>query len=146
MNFLIPDKLTDEQIINALEEHIGMRTLANKSPKINIDLLIAILDLINRQKIQNKELWEERNRIYNSLEETKAEVKEYRTAYVSAQAEIERLRKGWEADIVLTADAKAEAIKEFADRLRKKLIGYGEINTTFVRSILDNLVKEMVGD
>lgn len=35
--------MTDNEIIKALEEVVGMRTLAKKSSKIDTDLLIALL-------------------------------------------------------------------------------------------------------
>ena len=57
------------------------------------------------------------------------------------QATIERLQKGWKADVIETSNIKAEAIKEFAERL-KELHQMPLITSTDI----DNLVKEMVGE
>ena len=70
------------------------------------------------------------------------------------QAEIERLKKGWKADVILTANVKAEAYKEFAERLKdkhRKIIDYDEAGfgaQIFIveEKVIDNLLKEMVGD
>ena len=59
------------------------------------------------------------------------------------KAEIERLQ---DVNIRLT---KAEAIKEFAERLEPKLANNTDISAVGYQSIVevvDNLVKEMVGD
>ena len=48
-----------------------------------------ILQIIENQQADEKELWEERNRIYKSLKETNAELEKYRKAYTTAQAEID---------------------------------------------------------
>ena len=47
---------------------------------------------IVEQRAENKEIWEERNRIYESFKETSEELEEYRKAYVNQQAEIEELK------------------------------------------------------
>ncbi len=81
------------------------------------------LDLINRQK---------------------AEIDDLDRNLMSAYSKIERLKKGWEADIVLTADARAEAIKEFAERLKKRLDRkYTIYGREYVLRHLRDLVKEM---
>jgi hypothetical protein len=68
------------------------------------------------------------------------------------QAEKERLKKGWKADVILTADAKIEAYKEFAERLKMRAINrynefedYQEFPYANI-SHIDELLKEMVGD
>ena len=66
------------------------------------------------------------------------------------KAEIERL----ERHTKMHDEIKAEAIKEFAERLRKKIFpldtvysdGNYPINAKAVKVAIDNLVKEMVGD
>lgn len=71
------------------------------------------------------------------------------------KAEIDRLifdvttyRLRWAKATAKLDTAKAEAVKEFAERLKgtsacNKITGYGEV--VYVRDI-DNLVKEMVGE
>jgi hypothetical protein len=43
------------------------------------------------------------------------------------------------------ANAKREAVKEFADRLKKKLIA-GGIYPVLVKNSMDKLLKEMTGE
>jgi archaellum component FlaC len=69
------------------------------------------------------------------------------------KAEIERLNKEVDrlSQVVLyhdgqIADAKAEAIKEFAKRLQDDLGHLFIIHHPVVGELIDNLVKEMVGD
>lgn len=73
------------------------------------------------------------------------------------KAEIERLRSMNRAKLATIHDlkielktAKSEAIKEFAERLKKDLFyKCGDLNyteTCDTRRLIDNLVKEMVGD
>lgn len=82
------------------------------------------------------------------------------------KADIEKLKKGWKADVIETKNTKAEAIKEFAERLKEqaKNMEY-KANTTrktmpivevkdhvhwvlheVIIETIDNLVKEMAGD
>ena len=110
--------MTDKEIIKALENHIDDFNKNGISVDNNrLDKLT--LDLINRQK-----------------------------------AEIERL-KGWEnllkaeSHAPIVKKAKSEAIKEFAKRLKNSIY----INTDLlvyqceeVESMIDDIVKEMVGD
>ena len=59
------------------------------------------------------------------------------------QAENERLKKGWKADIQLTAEVKAEAYKEFAERLQKK-IDPTLIAVTMIGNILVEVSKSHI--
>ena len=120
-------------------ELVGMRGAAN-SYKMHYD----------KSQAENKELWEERNRIYESLKETKADLEEYRKGYTDAQAEIERLQNT--LDDVLDREpvlversekyAKAEAINEFAEEFEKRCIS-GGIYPAFVKRQLNDVKKEM---
>ena len=70
------------------------------------------------------------------------------------QAEIERLqirlrkeRHQFEDLGKMYSEIRAEAIKEFAERLKKHLKGYGGLYcVTTMNTHIDNLVKEMVGE
>ena len=69
--------------------------------------------------------------------------------------EIERLKKGWKADVIETSNIKAEAIKEFAEKVKNSLWDMptmcdedGEYDYVCMESLedfIDNLVKEMAG-
>jgi hypothetical protein len=82
--------VTDEQIIKAFEEidYAKPETIRYGSPVPPTFVLASL----KRQKVENKEIWEERCRIYKTLKETQAQVREYRKAYNDTQAEIERLK------------------------------------------------------
>jgi hypothetical protein len=67
------------------------------------------------------------------------------------KAEVERLKEGikFERERVdnipnLLLQAKSEAIREFAERLKNRYFSSGM--DMFIRDLIDNLVKEMVGD
>ena len=109
-------------------------------------------DLINRQKKKIKEFDRriviQRNMIVYQkaeIERLNVELKAMRGAANSYKLEIERLLQKLQ-------QAKSEAIKDFAERLKEKLLGMGT-NTTYgkfkygtVKSYeIDNLLKEMEG-
>lgn len=69
------------------------------------------------------------------------------------QAENERFKNSWEADVVsaIISGAKAEAYKEFAERLKKNITDmynyYEEQEYPRARiTDIDNLLKELVGE
>lgn len=77
----------------------------------------------------------------------KAEISVLRKLLDKAETEIERLQKETErfADIgKMYSEIKAEAIKEFAERLKKIAYKYFVYSVTV--NEIDNLVKEMVGE
>lgn len=64
-------------------------------------------------------------------------------------AEIERLKNGWRADVILTEQAKAEAIKEFAGKLKGELTAMQTMSDgklVFGVSVerIESVVKEML--
>ena len=66
------------------------------------------------------------------------------------QAENERLKKGWRADVILTAKAKAEAYKECAEKIKQKTLAMiyspDEISTDDYIKCIDDVVKELEGE
>lgn len=84
------------------------------------------------------------NDLYNGDMQTASICLHAKETMERQKAEIERL-KGWDRWIVseshapIIKKARAEAIKEFAERLKPILFNYYD-------SDIDNLVKEMVGD
>ena len=114
--------MTDNEIIKALEEYRNSKIVQSDNGVISIG---NILDLINRQQAENKELKTEnlilsqkRFNIFERIEFT------------------DKLKK----------QIKSEAIKEFAERLKKEYTETFLVSGDTVIEILDNLVKEMVGD
>lgn len=68
-------------------------------------------------------------------------VKENYEELINCRAEIERLERHTE----MYHELRADAINEFADRLKWEL-AHIVTNVTDMREVVDNLVKEMVGD
>ena len=70
-------------------------------------------------------------------------------AIKSFQEGAERFNKSLVESVTerLINEIKAEAIKEFAERLKEHLKGYGGLYCVTTMNVhIDNLVKEMVGD
>lgn len=166
-------KLTDAEIVKALECCAKAKTNEDckklKCPFFDnaIDMcgvlnseqvLIAnALDLINRLQAQNKDLAEtvhnliiEKDALFDKAEELKAEIERLKT---NLNVELENFATEYDNRI------KAEAYKEFAERLRSKAkkttITYvsdtsiQEYETGWIEISLkdfDNLLKELVGD
>ena len=132
------NKLTDEQIIKALETHIELREKEICTPETPLELLKLILDLINRQKI----------------ERLKAEVEVYIQLYEDLKTE--------HCDLISRIKTvKSESRKELAERLKNEIISntaYGcdtnqhsgyydyQIKIGDIPEYIDNLLKEMDGE
>lgn len=122
-------KLTDEEIIKRLE-----RCVKRGNRNYNTDI---ILDLINRQKSEIERLKECPKCVY----EYDGEVKEY-------------CAQGACPSFKTVEQIKAEAYKEFAERLKEKLadchiVSDGEycgFDCGDIQECVDNLLKEMVGE
>lgn len=125
-------KFTDEEIIKALMCHfneeldeepfrcVDCPLYNDTSPSCTEALKSYALDLINRQKAEIERL--KGSTIVNNIMES------------------QRIKR----------EAKTEAYKEFAERLKKDLFyKCGDINyseTCDLRNLIDNLLKEMVGE
>ena len=130
----MPDKLTDNEIIKALE-CCGNTSLGHcENCPLNddmgfvciIDKSQAALDLINRLQAENERL--------NALI---AETNKQRGAVIHAITHIDQV--------------KAEAYKEFAERLKKQMYqssdrSHGEHPFVVEESDIDNTLYEMVGE
>ena len=142
-------KFTNEEIIKALELCSNVIHDCQGCPfvpdhKCHYVLKTNALDLINRQKAE-----------YENLD---TKLKAMRGAANSYKAENERLNeiiKNCHKEILQKCDScnnriKAEAYKEFAEKLKKDLFyKCGDINyseTCDFRKLIDNLLKEMVGE
>ena len=117
----MPDKkLTDSEIVKALECHRHIgKETCDSCPLQGVGMCSFVLI----------------NETYNLINRL--------------QAENERLKKGWKADVILTADAKTEAYKEFAERLYEELRMYGikdKFNKSVFLNVVDKAKKELVGE
>lgn len=163
----MPDKkLTDNEIVKALECCIKVKTLADCKnigcPALTsqgcyyflrtdeycegvifIEIIKDALDLINRLQAE--------------VERLKSDVSVSKDAYMSMkdryEYEKEKVEKAKQKCIGIAKalkTAKAEAYKEFADRLKEKSKqgkGYlGNVYHSVDVAEIDNLLKEMVGD
>lgn len=160
-------KFTDEEIIKALEYCNADRNECDKcvlqkdceSNPFYSPIAEHTLDLINRQKAENLELKLKFNELLAYKQEvTKNNMKNYEI-YKSQKAEIERLKGSTIVNNIMESqrikrEAKTEAYKEFAERLKEKLedchiISDGEycgFDCGDVHECLNILLKKMVGE
>ena len=111
------------------------------------------IDLINRQQVEIERLRKDNGIVDILYQEEQAQNEDLKT-------EIERLKKGWKADVIEAQNIKAEAIKEFTKRLNKEaeevvIDREGDFvfaNDKLYETVADwcketsnNLTKEMVG-
>lgn len=120
-------KLTDEEIVKALEcclcDNSECLQCQNKELcKIECDeLATETIDLINRQKAEIEEL------------------KNY----------VNRCKSGKEHWVKCLLEKPNEAIKEFAERLKKRqelfnYLGFDKIEKCAAEAVIDNLLEEMI--
>lgn len=118
--------MTDNDIIKAMEYCFVNENHCRICPYMQKDHCIVVrtkdaLDLINRQK---------------------AKIERLEYEIMKTKLEKHLLNETVE-------EIKAEAIKEFAERLKANFDTYTddeEANALYMRRLIDNLVKEMVGD
>ena len=95
----------------------------------------GLLRIINRQKAENINL--------------NGHLEQLKSRYDNARAEIERLQKEnhWFADIgKMYSEVRAEAVKEFAERLKAIIIKCPKNFISITAKDIDNLLKELVGE
>ena len=118
-------KLTDNEIIKAFEVFVG---------RIGKGLIFAKLDVKIDGTDEFKHIELSFDNIFDLINRQKAE--------------IERLEQQLETLCITLKLAKAEAIKEFAERL-KEMYKHNKTSVTSLVTLFDNinnLVKEMVGE
>lgn len=163
-------KLTDSEIVKALPKMLngghGCKNCKYDDGKGDdrcglkgCKIARYALDLINRLQAQNKDLAEtvhnltiEKDALFDKAEELKAEIERLKT---NLNVELENFATEYDNKI------KAEAIKEFAEKLKNEIIndtayacditqhrGYYDyqIKIGDIPEYIDNLVKEMVGE
>lgn len=152
--------MTDEQIIKAMEccSNVERITDCGCCPyyrngcldKVHLDAI----DLINRQRAEISEL---QHKYDLAVAEREANVKGFTETLERQRAEIERknrilesyaLQYGTVADKdVLLKQVKAEAVKEFAARVKLAFYyEFEEIIPSIMADKIDNIAKEMVGE
>ena len=142
-------KFTDDDVIKALEccspiisEDFDCDICPYNEKGCNTRLVRDALALINRQKVEIESLKIANEKMYSANKEQEAEIESLTHRYELAVAEREANVKGF-AETLKTI--KAEAIKEFAERLRKRArMPLGTLYGTMVYlKDIDTLAKEM---
>jgi hypothetical protein len=152
----IANKMSDNDIIKALNECLtepcGIQSF--------IYAVRNALDLITRQKEQIEGLIAGQETLQKYIAEKDKEIEKYKETIGELDikdGEVVALLNGKETaytkkDIAETLKrmavktAKAEAVKEFAERLEDCFKGDNVCDFLFVRNAINNLVKEMVGE
>lgn len=148
----MPDKkLTDSEIINTLNEAEGMEHVAlycanGKDENMKSIPMVDIINLINRLQADKEYYKKNRDKYQDDVMFLSKQCDEL-------QAENERLKKGWRADVILTADAKAEAYKECIEKAKSEIDRQSHSRSLEasgerfrIHKILDNLLKEIIGE
>ena len=159
-------EMSDSEIVKALECCIKWKRKGDcaKCPLYESDKLcvkeirILALDLINRLQAEKEELVGNIDKLkaelFDKTEQLNVELQAMRGAANSYKAENERLKKGWKADVILTANVKAEAYKECIEKVKEKskkteIVCSGKLittNYTISARNFNNLLKELVGE
>ena len=149
----MPDKkLTDSEIVKALECYKSVDDNDITTTSFKTILLKEVYLLINRLQAENKNLQEKNSNLTSDLTSLQNDL-------TSLKAENERLEKGWKADAIrwIITDAKADAYKECIEKVYKFICdtqNWGVLHREFLengecywlKQKLDNLLKELVGE
>ena len=126
--------MTDNDIIKALE-HTKLMRIAHDGRIVSGEVIDEAINLIKLQKAEIENLNIELQAMQNAANGYKKEVKRLEIV-ADGFIELEKLYR----------TAKAEAVKEFADRLKEKYNVFNDYKGAQIKSDVDNLVKKMVGD
>lgn len=140
--------MTDAEIIKALECCAGddgcdVCPMYKPSSECITELQGKALDLINRLQADKEALIAGQETLQKVLAEKAAEVEKLKNDCFCISNERDAI-----GDCLNEAveEAKAEAIKEFAENCKKGLRTGEIIMDKSIRDIIDNLVKEMIGE
>ncbi len=137
--------LSDNEIIKDFEEKvnfIGSMEDVYLNENQGYALYCAmnnILDFINRQKAEVSVLRKLLDKAETEMNNQSENIKKLTEDYYSIQSTLAKMSTG-------VQQAKAEAIKAFAERLKQRFYACPEVNDYVANVYIDNLVKEMVGD
>lgn len=138
-------RMTDKEIIKVLENLLFNRKCKIAKSGEQFITLGDILDLINRQQAEH-------DKLKNNYRETLTKQVDLCDVVEKQQAEIERLTinmnafgLGMKREKERADTIRAETIKEFAGKIADVFCSHDK-GDTYVREIVYNLVKEMVGE
>lgn len=134
--------MTDNEIIKVLEccgkeyscEKCALNTWLDKKRDCIGAILVNALDLINRQKTEIE-------RLKDLITYQKQEIKEKEQKYNQVVDDMFGLIETTRNEI---AESKSEAIKEFIDELKNRVVNKYEYTDIRIFNEIDNLVKEMM--
>ena len=137
--------MTDNDIVKALEACKSGCCISKNCPYYDAqedDIVVCTsrltndaLDLINRQKVEIESLKIANEKLYDANKLQEAEIEEQASLILSLSS----------IKTTVINDAKAEAVKEFAERLKKKettAISCRRFEGVISTDDIDNLVKE----
>ena len=166
-------KITDNEIIKALECCGAGWDGCEPCPLCNYDgdclesIVVDILNLITRQKAEIEALIAGQETLQKYIAEKNAEIERLKTLNSKLEAEVFMQRENdaihtepedenWFAPLKTVDEIKAEAIKEFAERLDKEVDHMLNENWLFeaqaisslysIKNFIEKIKKEMVGD
>ena len=130
--------MTDAEIKKALEKAINEYAAEDVGSPEYFKLIIAIFDLFNRKQAEIEELTQKLECLLCHATGSKLSKSTYslRTMEIAVNDEVQQCCE----------EVQAEAIKEFAERLKQRLYACPDVNTYAANTHINNLVKEMVGD
>ena len=133
--------LSDSEIAKALEESVSFdEPYESNFTLIRIEYIKYALDLINRYEEKNSNLTSDLTSLQNNLTSLQAENERLQNAYKQC---------AWERDAYIEventaiSEARAEAYKEFAKRLKEN---FEPLNSPLLNNRIDNLLKELIGE
>lgn len=145
--------MTDNEIIKALED-----LLKNFDGKaVDFMTISFALDLINRQKAEIEALQKDKKQLESDIIIANNNYEHIKSIWENDYQKLSQVIAKWKDKykrlVIQEEDIKAEAVKEFAERLKEYVepydvtTGYKIIIVNAVEEeTIDNLVKEMVGE
>ena len=145
----MPNKLTDAEVKKALKEYIEFADFEyTEYTSIRLDILKNALDLINRLEGENKKNETIIRFADKTIESLKAEAERLKEDIKILRVSVEQaplIRKDGKSPLsLLTAEIKAEAYKEFAEKIKEKTMWL--FSSVSINNEIDNLLNELVGD
>ena len=144
--------MTDKEIIKALKDEVKSAEYVDTYYCNGVDLTLikSAIDLIDRQKAEIDELKHEREVLIEDIHHSADKINEQLEEIEKLKIENKSLRSAANCYKLHYIEARPEAIKEFADRLKQKSEyyenGQGWEGRICYDDDIDNLVKEMVGE
>ncbi len=145
------NKMTDDEIIEILEICVNKTetfVIHRNANTLDYDKVTIkdILGVINRQKADLK-LAENINHLQmEELQSQKAEIERLQKYHDDMEDAIYSFREDHAKVKFFKNEIKAEAVKEFAERLKKTSVNLRYIGEHVSVDDIDNLLKEMVGE